>query len=501
LSSTQFHPLKHRAILFLWGHRIYWLTAVCGLAIVMIYIFFVSVGTWTRWPTTTDYYAQLARAFDHGQVSLLTKPDPSILALQNPYQYDELRKKAIYPWDISLFNGKYYIYWGPAPAVLMAIIGLFHPFKSGDQYIVFASACGLLLANVLLLLALWKRFFSDLPVWTFEIIVMFVGLVSPLLWNLNDPEIYEASILFGQFLLLGGFYFAFLSFDKPQSCTWKLALAGTCWAVAIAARITLILPIAFWVALFVLCTMKTNKDGIGKSVLAMILPLVISLAALGWYNYARFESPLEFGLHYQLTSSDLTKTQLFSPAYLPSNLYGYLFYGFDLQNTFPFLVASNPMHPIIFPSLTPSVLFEQTTGILWTSPFLLFALIPPILLVKGKSPSVQNNLLPWVGYSWVGSTFVSFSTILLYFYQTMRFLTDVTPQLALLSGIGFWQGLRYLNARQSKFEPVFKSVCVLLVITSCLISFLLAILSYRYADRFEKLNPALLSVLVHFFSR
>ena len=76
------------------------------------------------------------------------------------------------------------------------------------------------------------------------------------------------------------------------------------------------------------------------------------------------------------------KTQLFSLAYLPSNLYGYLFYGFDLQKTFPFLVADNPMHPIIFPNLTPSVLFEQTTGILWTSPFLLFALIPLVSLIK-----------------------------------------------------------------------------------------------------------------------
>ncbi len=172
----------------LWNSRITWLTAFSALAVVLIYIFFVSVGTWTKWPTTTDFYAQLAKAFDRGQVSLLTKPDPSILALQNPYQYDELRKKATYIWDVSLYNGKYYIYWGPAPAVIMAIAGLFHPIKAGDQYVVFASACGLFFVNILLLFRLWKRFFSDLPAWAFEIIIVFVGLVSPLLWSLNDPE-------------------------------------------------------------------------------------------------------------------------------------------------------------------------------------------------------------------------------------------------------------------------------------------------------------------------
>ncbi len=484
----------------LWNSRIYWLTALSALVVVVIYIFFVSVGTWTKWPTTTDFYAQLARAFDHGQVSLLTKPDPSILALQNPYHYDELRKKATYIWDVSLFNGKYYIYWGPAPAVIMAIVGLFHPIKSGDQYVVFASACGLFFVNILLLFGLWKRFFSNLPVWAFEIIIVFVGLVSPLLWSLNDPEIYEASILFGQFLLISGFYFAYLFFDQSKLATWKLALAGICWAVAIASRITLILPIAFWIALFTF-TVRTNKHYIWKSLLVMILPLLISLAAMAWYNWVRFDSPLEFGLHYQLTSSDLSKTRLFSLTYLPSNLYGYIFYGFDFQKAFPFLVADNPMQSIIFPNLTPNVLFEQTTGILWTSPFLLFALIPLIPLIKEKKLSNQNNLLRWVNFSLLGSAFLLFSTILLYFYQTMRFLDDVVPQLALLSGIGFWQGLHYFKARQNKFQSTYRHAAILLVVASCVVSFLLAILSYRYANRFDKYNPALLSALIHFFSR
>ena len=125
--SNQSHRPNNKS---LWNSRITWLTALSALTVVVIYIFFISVGTWTKWPTTTDFYAELANAFDHGQVSLLTKPDPSILALQNPYQYDEPRKKANYIWDVSLFNGKYYIYWGPAPAIIMAIVGLFHPIKA-----------------------------------------------------------------------------------------------------------------------------------------------------------------------------------------------------------------------------------------------------------------------------------------------------------------------------------------------------------------------------------
>ncbi|HUH99124.1 MAG TPA: hypothetical protein VLZ89_17320 [Anaerolineales bacterium] len=499
MATRTSHDPRNEPILLLRNSRIYWLSALSAGVVISIYIFFISVGTWTKWPTTTDYYAQLARAFDHGQVSLLTKPDPSILALQNPYQYDTLRKKASYPWDVSLYNGRYYVYWGAAPAVLMAVVGLVHPVKSGDQYVVFASACGLFFANLLLLFGLWKRFFSDLPVWAFEIILVLVGLVSPLLWSLNDPEIYEASILFGQFLLLGGFYFAFLSFEQPRGSPWKLTLAGICWAGAIASRITLILAIVFWIALFSLFARKSTGRGLWKSVLMMTLPLLISLAAMGWYNHARFDSPLEFGLHYQLTSSDLRKTQLFSLTYLPSNLYGYIFYGFDLQRTFPFLAADNPMHPVIFPGLTPGVLFEQTTGILWTSPFLLFALIPLLSSIRKGPP--HNDLLRWVNLSLAGSTFLLFSTILLYFYQTMRFLDDVAPQLALLSGIGFWQGLQYLRGRKPGWQAAYRYAAIVLLAASCVVSFLLAISSYRYANRFDRYNPALLNAIVHFFGR
>jgi hypothetical protein len=497
---------RNKALLFLWNTRLYWLTALSAVAVVIIYIFFVTVGTWTKWPMTTDFYAQLAKAFDHGQLSLLTKPSHSILALQNPYEYDALRKKASYLWDVSLYNGKYYIYWGPAPAIILAISGLFLPYNPGDQYILFAATCGLFLVSILLLFSLWKRFFSDLPTWAFVIVIVFLGLVSPLLWNLNDPEIYEASILFGQFLLVSGFYFLYLSFDKPAASTWKLILAGTCWAFAIASRITLILPILFWIVIFTLFTLKSNLQkgrGILKSLLAMLTPLLISLASMAWYNWARFGTPFEFGIHYQLTLTNLNKTQLFSLTYLPSNLYGYLFYGFDIQNMFPFLAADNPMHPLFLSNLTPNVLFEQTTGILWTSPFVLFALIPVISLIKDmaqKKPFIQNDSLRWVTLSLIGSVALVSGTILLYFFQTMRFLAEITPLLALLSGLGFWQGLLYFKDRQSKFLSAYQVTAILLVLASCVISFLLAILSYRYAHRFETHNPALLNAMIRFFS-
>src|ERR1700733_9541219 len=54
------------------------------------------------------WYGELSRAFHQGQLSLLSKPSPGLLADKNPYT-------AIhnYPfkWDISFYQGKYYLYF------------------------------------------------------------------------------------------------------------------------------------------------------------------------------------------------------------------------------------------------------------------------------------------------------------------------------------------------------------------------------------------------------
>jgi len=280
------HP-NHKS---LWNHRITWLTALSALVVVVIYIFSSALAHGPNGPPRQTSTPSLQEPWITEKCRFSPNPILPFSLCKIPINMTSFARKATYIWDVSLFNGKYYLYWGPAPAIIMAIAGLFHPIKAGDQYVVFASACGLFFVNILLLFGLWKRFFTDLPVWAFEIIIVFVGLVSPLLWSLNDPEIYEASILFGQFLLISGFYFAFIAFDHPESSTWKLTLAGMCWAVAIASRVTLILPIAFWIALFTFFTIKANKRDIWKSLLVMILPLLISLAAMGWYNWVRFDS-------------------------------------------------------------------------------------------------------------------------------------------------------------------------------------------------------------------
>ena len=94
---------------------------VLGVLVILIYIWFVSVGYWTNWPKTTSYYMQLSDAFAHGQVSLLVEPDPALLSLEDPYTLAN-RENISYPWDVVFYQGKFYLYWGPVPALLISAV-------------------------------------------------------------------------------------------------------------------------------------------------------------------------------------------------------------------------------------------------------------------------------------------------------------------------------------------------------------------------------------------
>jgi len=120
-----------------------------------------TAGTWSNWPTSTDYYARLAESFRAGSLHLLEQPDSRLLELADPYEY-EAREGLTYPWDVSYYEGRYYLYWGPAPAAILALIDPFGGDPVTDDQIVFASVIGIISLSLLLLRLLqllsWRCF-------------------------------------------------------------------------------------------------------------------------------------------------------------------------------------------------------------------------------------------------------------------------------------------------------------------------------------------------------
>jgi hypothetical protein len=103
------------------------------------------------------YYNLLAQAFNRGQLHLLVEPAPELLALADPWDYRvgaEYKPMA----DLVLFNGRYYVYHGAAPAVLLfAPWRLLTGYDLAENFAVFLFCFGGFLFSARALVRLLER--------------------------------------------------------------------------------------------------------------------------------------------------------------------------------------------------------------------------------------------------------------------------------------------------------------------------------------------------------
>ena len=101
----------------------------CGLALLIIG-FYVWTATSNfksfRFVIDSVYnytdvlYIELGDALLEGRLSLIAEPSQALLSLPDPY--DPLQNEGLRLHDASLYKGRYYLYFGPAPAVMAFIL-------------------------------------------------------------------------------------------------------------------------------------------------------------------------------------------------------------------------------------------------------------------------------------------------------------------------------------------------------------------------------------------
>ncbi len=493
------------------GLKTGWIVGHAWVLVFAVYIWFITYGNWTTWLHTSSYYDKLANSFSEGHLYIDIKPAASLLASPDPYEPENRPALQNDIFDMSLYKGKFYLYWGPAPSLLATPLKLLGVGKISDNYFVFFFYSGLLIFNTLLILKIWKRLFPETPPWAVVLCIPLIGLVGPVPWSISEPNIYDAGVGAGQFFLMGGIYWAFSAFDREAHLPkLDLFLAGSFWALAAGTRalyaITIVVLAVFTIAWMLKTRLKTvSLTDLGLRIAAIGLPLGFGAAALIWYNWARFGSPLEFGLRYQISIWNLNKIYglLFLPSYILPNLLVYLFQPVQFTPVFPFIQPT--MASDLFQHLgyaAPQLYYAgKVSGLLFSAPFLitiLANLIPQKYLHPGwQSPKVDPELRAYTNYLLLAAFLTGFILLLIFFVGSMRYLLDVISPLTLFACMGYWKLAIPAGQGSNRLRKSLLFLATLLLCLSVCTGWLLAFSAET--DRFQVLNPILFNRIVQWF--
>lgn len=91
-------------------------SALCGFAYWLIGL---HLSGWKQAADSTSILQAYTEGLASGQASLPIKPDPRLLKLPNPYDPDENQGYRVL--DASLFEGKYYCYFGVVPFLFIFV--------------------------------------------------------------------------------------------------------------------------------------------------------------------------------------------------------------------------------------------------------------------------------------------------------------------------------------------------------------------------------------------
>ncbi|HWA09843.1 MAG TPA: hypothetical protein VG838_10365 [Opitutaceae bacterium] len=311
------------------------------------------------------HYQYMVDGFLSGHLYLSREPAKELLALPDPY--DPVRNLHYRFWDASLYHGKYYLYYGPLPAILLML-----PWKllaAADLPQRLATglfACGGLGALALLLTEIRRRLFRGVTPAQLFLAIVLAGHVSWLPVILRRPAFWELPIVTAAALLWWSFYCLWRYHESGGRSRWAWA-GGVIFSLTLAARPTYLFAAPLVVLLF---TLPFSRERTWPQRLRLAWPVIVPLGcsglALAAYNYGRFGHPLEFGQHYQLWGVAYGDAPFFSLRFLPFNLGLYFFSLPELSPYFPFL------RTIWVGDLPAGFLgVEDMPGLLFTMPVLL----------------------------------------------------------------------------------------------------------------------------------
>jgi hypothetical protein len=386
-----------------------WIIAIILLSLSFYTYLSTSILLGQLYTPKIAYFPSLADAFLSGR-----------LYLENP----------AFTKDLSPFNGNYYVSFPPLAALLMM------PVVSwwGDVAVNTAfwnTVVGAFSVTFIYLAIEQVRElgWSQLEQKHAFLLSIFLGFGTVQYFMSISGPIYYISQILSATLLACSLWVALLhkNFDKLSKNLWHALITGFVFSLILLARPNIGFAVLGIIAIQYQKLIDTEKFTWVKLfswISVFAIPLAISVLGLGWYNFARFDSPFDFGYRYMLVVS----------AELLYNLehYGQFHPRFVLRNIYDNLLRW-PVWNEECQRLTPS---PQGMSIFLVSPFFIF---------------LWNALKKraWIIGLWL-SVGAIFTTHLLYFNSGAlqfgyRFSLDFAPVLILLLLSAFRKNINRLG--------------------------------------------------------
>jgi hypothetical protein len=393
---------------------------------------------WTIWTSGSpiafgkdrvDYYNLLSDGFLSGHLHLRVTPDPALLALPNPY--DPVANTGLRIHDLSLYHGRYYLYWGPTPALLLYIP--FRLLQLGDlpeTLAVFLFAFVGFCFSIACLRALAERFVPGAPRWMLGAAAVALAFGNALPFTLRRASIYEVAITAGLCFSFIALYLLITGL-RDGVRLGRLAGASLMVGLAVSSRPPMIIwALGLTVVAVVLWRRMPSRQTRRQTTAALLGPVVGVGILMMLYNALRFGSPTDFGQSYMLSGFDPATKQGNKLGYVPPGTWYYLLARPHLTLGFPFvhLVPSPLSYPFKPPVEYDGV--EPVSGLLPSMPFVAFALVAPLVL-RGMARRVVLGL---IAIALLIMVMVSFAL----WGATMRYEVDFASTLLIVAALGWF---------------------------------------------------------------
>ncbi|WP_419419399.1 hypothetical protein ACNVED_12905 [Legionella sp. D16C41] len=405
-------------------------------------------------------YQYLAQSFLSGHLDLLVQPSQELLHLPDPY--DSIKNYKLRLPDASLYNSKYYIYFGPLPIIIFHL-----PFKlltgfypSDDLAAFFFLAIGFMV-NFFLVMKIKEQYFSHISELQLGFMGALLGFTNGAPFLLSRPLVYEIAIA-SAFCFMSLALF-FLYKITHQNKTKDIVLFSLCLSLCVAGRPHFVIICFFLLCALLLYLLKHANKPVLTLITALFIPAIAVGFMLALYNYLRFGSIWDFGHFWQLSCNNIQALhgELVDLSKIPRNLvYSFYFYflqPFKIVDLFPYirLIWHNCWYHI-----DNDYYLEAIAGVLITTPFILLVFaLPKLLLIYFREKSQETPLLWFLSFTFFVPLINALFLLLLPF-AIQRYQVDFIPYWIFLAIITLW-----LYEDYASHSIYFKFVRIIFIIT------------------------------------